>query len=307
MRNNSLFSAIVVCLAVTFAQTAYGTGATLSAARGPLQRVEIEALEPATMTVERVLGEREASARAPLNISSERPSSTAIVLGGANTSGLFGSFFTTDLFIINPHPGTTLKINIFLLPPNTNNIATAPPAGSITLGSLQWAILRNIGTQLGATGGFAILLGVDSSLSSGISMTMSAWGYTSTPGPIGGRYGVNVHGIGTVYQDSLFDGWCVGAEVSSASRTNIGVFNPSSTATLTVAASVYEPQSGQLLQSIPLSVPPASFTQIALSSYVSTLLNGIIWFKNASGSYASYMVVNDNVTNDANFQLSGGW
>jgi hypothetical protein len=296
-----------ILIASAYFPSASAMDTPLSVGPGSLQHLEIASLEPPTMEPDEILRERQSFERQPLNITSERPSTSAILLGGANSAGKFGSFFTTDVFVMNPHPSTTLKINIYLLAQDKDNIANPPPGGSFTLNSLQWTILRNVGAQLGASGGFAILLGVDSVFSSGISRTMSAWAYTSTAGPTGGKYGVNIHGIGNVYQDSLFDGWCVGAEVSSTARTNIGVFNQSSSSTLTVTAKVYGPQGGLPLMSIPLSVPPASFKQVALSSYLSSLIDGVIWFDAASGSYASYMVVNDNVTNDANFQLSTGW
>ncbi len=261
---------------------------------------------PATQTVEEVLAPGQA-ARTPLNITSEGPSEAALVLGVANSAGRYNSYFTTDLFLVNPHPDGMLKINVFALLPDRDNVANVPPNGSLTLPARSWAILKNVLGQMGVSGtGAALLLGVDSSLSTGAVKTVSAWAYTSTPAPAGGRYGVNIHGIGNTYLDSLFDGWCVGVNVGNASRTNIGVFNASSTRTLSVSARVYS-FSGTLLATIPFAVPPVSFSQVAVDSYAAAVNDGVVWFDGASGPYAAYMVVNDNFTNDANFQLATGW
>jgi hypothetical protein len=269
-------------------------------------RVQVDRLESATMTVHDALAGFVHDSRTPLNISSERPSTAAVVLGAANTAGLYGSFFTTDLYLLNPTYGETARINIFAMAPGVDNLATAPASGSITLGSRSFTVLKNVMAQLGATGGAALLLGIDSANSTSLAR-FTAWAYTSTPGPNGGRYGVNIQAIGTSYQDSLFDGWCVGANVGSGSRTNIGVFNYSTTGSLSVTAYVYNSGGGSPVASIPVTVPRASFVQLPLGSYVSSLTDGVVWFRYATGSYSSYMVVNDNVTNDANFQISTGW
>jgi hypothetical protein len=269
-------------------------------------RVEIDRLEPATMTAQQALAGVSPAPRTPLNISSERPSTAAVVLGAANTAGLYGSYFTTDLFLLNPMYGETARINIFAMAPGVDNLATAPPSGSITLGSRSFTVLKNVMAQVGATGGAALLIGIDSANSTSLAR-FTAWAYTSTPGLNGGRYGVNIQAIGTSYQDSLFDGWCVGANVGSGTRTNIGVFNYSTTGSLNVTAYVYNSGGGSPVASIPITVPRASFVQFPLGNYVSSLTDGVVWFRYATGSYSSYMVVNDNITNDANFQLSTGW
>ncbi len=83
-------------------------------------------------------------------------------------------------------------------------------------------------------------------------------------------------------------------------------FEGPATQALTVSARVYS-ASGTLLATIPFSVPRASFLQVAVAGWVPSVADGIVGFEGASGSYAAYMVVNDNVSNDANFQLATGW
>src|SRR5438309_667139 len=89
----------------------------------------VDRLDPPTMTVEQAASQiGRPGARAPQNVSGEGASDGAFLLGAANTGGLFGSFFTTDVFLMNPTPTSIVKLNIFALRPNVNNQATAPPS-----------------------------------------------------------------------------------------------------------------------------------------------------------------------------------
>src|SRR5690242_3729912 len=94
-------------------------------------RAAFDGFEPATMTASEAASQILRVGRDPLNIQSEGAAGGAFLLGAANTGGLFGSFFTTDLFLMNPTPSSIVKLNVFALKANTNNQATTPPSGSV--------------------------------------------------------------------------------------------------------------------------------------------------------------------------------
>ena len=273
--------------------------------------IDKSSLGPAAMTVGEVMSQWKKlppaeSSRTAYNITDEGPSSAVLIMGAANSPGAFGSYFTTDLYAVNPHATgqPTITVTVFAVLNGVDYSVNNPPSGSFKLQPRQCAILKNIGQMLGVSGGFTLLMGASTS-------SFSAWSYTSTPGQVGGRYGVNIHGVGGNYQDWLYDGWNVGAEVSGAARTNFAIFNLNSTS-LTINVSVYSSAGGSPVATIPVVVPPYGCVQKSLATYVPSLSDGTLWFVYGSGGgssadYVSYMVVNDNVTNDANFQLSTGW
>jgi len=244
--------------------------------------------------------------KSPLNITNEGPTKRSFIIGAANTAGKFGSFFTTDLYIVNPHPTGSARVNVYILKPNTDNITNTPPAKSLSIPAKGWYIAKNVMGQLGVGGGAAVLVALDAAQSTGTSTSIHSFAYTSTPGPSGGRYGVNIHGVGIYFSDDLFDGWTVGASVNAQSRTNLGVLNYSTTNALTAKADVFSPTAGKL-GTLTFNVPRASFVQVSLGDSVPFLEDGLVKFYDGTTEYVGYMVVNDNVTNDANFQLAASW
>jgi len=47
--------------------------------------------------------------------------------------------------------------------------------------------------------------------------------------------------------------------------------------------------------------------QVPLSDTVPAIEDGLLFFRDGNTQYIGYMVVNDNLTNDANFQLAASW
>ena len=290
--------------------------ATLVLAAAPALRAEPPVLievgpsdwEEPTMSVTQALEADPPSfaAKSPLNITNEGPTKSSFILGAANTAGKFNSYFTTDLFIVNPHPLGTAKVNLYALRANTDNVSNAPPAKGLTIPAFGWVVVKDVLSQLGVTGGAAVLVSVDAAQSTGTSTTVHSFAYTSTPGPAGGRYGVNIHGVGVWFSDTLYDGWAVGAAVNAQSRTNVGVLNYSTDAPLTTYVDVTSPSAGKV-KTLTLNVPRLSFTQVSLGDSVSALEDGLLRFHDGTTKYVGYMVVNDNLTNDANFQLAASW
>jgi hypothetical protein len=113
-----------------------------------------------------------------------------------------------------------------------------------------------------------------------------------------------VHGIGEVWSDSLFDGWCVGARSDSQARTNVGILN-SGTIPLTISVRLATAQ-GTYTQLV--TVPAAGIVQVALSPPFQ-FSSGIVFFDAVTSNtgWVSYIAVADNVTNDFNLQYSTGW
>jgi hypothetical protein len=129
------------------------------------------------------------------------------------------------------------------------------------------------------------------------------------PGTASGRPATDIPVRGTlpalafVPLSSDADGTCVGAEISDARRTNVGVVNESaSELNVTVrAVDTAGMTAGEKL----FTLPPWGFTQLPLSNFVSgPLAGGAVLFLSGSGLYIGYMVVNDNSSNDAFFEIA---
>jgi hypothetical protein len=137
-----------------------------------------------------------------------------------------------------------------------------------------------------------------------MSETISVWAYTSTPAPGGGRFGSGIHGVGEMWSDSLFDGWCVGARGDGAARTNLGLVNRGTTP-LTIRYRLVS-TSGNYENTV--VVPAAGVVQIALNPGFSYTTGMVRLFAESSNSgWIGYIAVADNITNDFNFQYSTGW
>jgi hypothetical protein len=271
----------------------------------PAVQITADKWEPPTVTLEEAVAGLPAPShgRTPLNIEEEHPTRTSIVLGAANTPGRFGAYYTTDVYFVNPNPTGQARLNVYVLRHATDNIANTAPARSFSLPARGWFVSKDIMGQMNVTGGATILVALDAAHSTGDSISFSTFAFTSTPGPDGGRYGVNIHAVGATFMDTVLDGWAIGVSVNEKSRTNLGVFNPSTTSSLTVSARVYT-NTGQQVATIPITVPRCSFSQVAVGDYASSVEDGLAWFAEGDGPYMAYMVVNDNITNDANFQLA---
>jgi hypothetical protein len=255
-----------------------------------------------------ILDELEARRRReirPMNITREGPSEFGYVPAVGNTPGAFGSYFTSDAFFVNPHSDGYVTVDIYYLPNGQDNVAVNPLSGRFRFEANTGYFQSDIVGQIfHAAGVGALFFATVPTASTTINPTISAWAYTSTPGPTGGRYGSNVHGIGEVWSDSLFDGWCVGARSDSTARTNAGILNRGTTP-LTVSVEITSP-AGTYTQTV--TVPPAGVVQAPITApfqYSSAL----VFFDSLTSNtgWVSYIAVADNITNDFNLQYSTGW
>jgi hypothetical protein len=91
------------------------------------------------------------------------------------------------------------------------------------------------------------------------------------------------------------EAYSLGVNIDSGSRTNIGCFNDNSESN-NIEAAVFD-SSGNLLDTILLTVPPLSWRQVSLTVPVS---GGYIRWRPGLPAYC-YAVIVDNHTNDGNF------
>lgn len=243
----------------------------------------------------------------PASIIGERPSTTGVLVALANVAGAFGAFYTSEVYFVNPHTSGSAVVDIFFLPNGQDDVAVAPVGKRFQLDALSaltdFDIVSSVFGVTGTTG--AVFFSVDQAASTGTSSTISAWAYTSTPASIGGRFGSSVHGVGTPWSDTLFDGWCVGARSDSVARTNIGFYN-AGTAPLAVSVQVAS-SSGQSATQL-VNVPRAGFIQVPLTTPFQ-YSNALVVFRSTTvnSGWFSYIAVADNITNDFNFQYSTGY
>jgi hypothetical protein len=239
-------------------------------------------------------------ARDAASYSGLNPSGSAYLLGAANNAGLFSSFFTTDVYLINPNRDGKVVV-----------IAEALSTAGAIDGRLTYElapggfiVVRNILGQMGTRGGHVLLLRVDDTSSTAATKSFNAWGYTLTSNPIGpGSYGVSLPSITIVPLGPSVNGSCVGVEISPTRRTNVGVVNGSATPLAVTVRAV--DAAGQTAGEQLFSVPAWGFTQVSAASFVSgTLERGALLFRDGTGPYVGYMVVNDNASNDALFEVA---
>ncbi len=277
-------------------------------AQAPLRLIRVESLEPATMTaVEAAALLRGPGTPALAGVPGDIPAEAAFLMGAAHAPGSFGSNFVSDLYIVNPMATGSLTINIFALRQNVDNVLNPPSGGSVTIPSRASVVLPDIVGQLGESGGFTLLFGVDKGASTALTYNFTAWAYTWTTSAIGGKFGANLASVNTAYLDFFWEGWCVGATTVNGNRTQVGVFNPN-TSRIRVDAEVTSVTGAG--GTVAFDVPPLSFIQANIAGLAGIDM-GIVhlhWVSGpAGGTYAAYMVVNDNVTSDGNFQLATRW
>jgi len=228
------------------------------------------------------------------------PSASVFVLGTANNPGLFDSYFTTDVFLVNPNGDGKVAVVVQAI----STVGAVDGQFTVELPPGGFEVVKNVLGRMGVRGAHVLAIFVDAAASTADTPSFNAWGYTSTPSKCGpGDYGVTVPVVTLTSLDAETDGACVGAEISTGKRTNVGVVN-NSAAPLSVTVRAVDPAKGAVGE-LPFDVPPWGFTQISLSNFVSgTLENGALLFRNGTGRYVGYMVVNDNLSNDALFQVA---
>ena len=236
----------------------------------------------------------------PLAVTGEGLATSALIPGVANNPGQFFSYFTTDVTLMNPARLGRLALVLEALS------GEGKIAGSKTLELAPggFTTLRNVLFQMGVFGGHVLLVRVDPARSTADAASFAAWAATKTANPIGpGEYGVTLPVLAVVPLSAEVDGVTAGVEITAARRTNVGVINQSAD-TLTVTVRAVD-ASGATAGEKLFTLPGWGFAQLPLSNFVAGRLEeGAVLFVNGSGRYVGYVVVNDNSSNDAFFEVA---
>lgn len=222
-----------------------------------------------------------------------------IILGAANTAGRFGSYFRTDVFVNNPN---NFQISLTFAALTASGLH--PTTFRWTMPANTYSQIDDILGRMSYVGGAALIITPENS-----NHQFNAWAYTYTAGPNGGTYGVNLLAVGNAYlgNKSGFvnfpQGMCVGAAQNANYRTNVGLANATNSAAV-VRVRLYGPNGllGERLATVPaFSAVQFPVTDLSSASFALGYLDFTV--ASTASRVLAFMVVNDNVTNDANFQL----
>jgi hypothetical protein len=231
-----------------------------------------------------------------------------VVPAAANTTGLNGTHWHTDLAVHNPH-SFELPVVLQFLPSETDN----RQADTLYLTVDPWATF-NLWDVLGANyfaieGTGSILVLADWELPcdplEDCDFLVTSRTYTLDPGGASGEYGQTIPGSSTwVGIDWNTLGYAAGILNDGLSfRTNIGIASWSSDWTSVVVD--VQDADGTLLESLTMDVPPFGHIQERLP----TLLEGgslVFWLEDGPDDALvfGYSSVVDETTGDASFQLA---
>ena len=180
----------------------------------------------------------------------------------AHVEGLQGTFWRTDLSLVNPYTWRSITVTVKLLKSDLNN--SSGPSRTFTLGPGQSLTLRDIGDQVfGFSGTGALVVWADE----GVYFAATARTYTGAAGTFGqtegGQQFVGVSGdvalIAGLRNDSEF-------------RSNLGAVNASNVS-LTLTVGIYN-ASGSLRGSKTVTLQPWSHTQFAVGTFTGNFTEG---------------------------------
>jgi hypothetical protein len=221
------------------------------------------------------------------------------ILPAASASGQFGTYFRTDVYLVNPYPWKSVTVRMwFLRAGQDNNSAPSrdiviPAGGTATLPD----VLQN---TFGVSGSGAVL--VDSiNTSSSAYFLASSRTYTSSAS---GSYGLASEGISD-FNDGGAESLISGVRNGGGFRTNTAVVSSTGT-TLSLRVDAYN-TNGQLMGSRSVALPPFGQQQVALTDFASAFDYGyVVWTcLTTSGSigWAAYATAIDNASGDSTFLL----
>ncbi len=232
----------------------------------------------------------------------------------ASAAGQGGTYFRTDLTLVNPYVYHPVEIQAWLLKNDQDNSAAVPVA--LTLEPGETIVVRDVvKSMFNFTGGASLWL----SSTGGLAFGCNARTYTGTGSTYGfsgnGHYWVNVSGS-EIFTSGLRNG--------NGYRTNLGLMS-TSPIPITVEVSVYD--SGSMLGSRSVTLPPFGRTQFAVSEIAPAFDNAYaIWYgvtESEEAAWIPFATVIDNASGDsvyiddvydrafstyeATFDLSGEW
>lgn len=231
-----------------------------------------------------------------------------MVPAAANTAGLNGTFWRTDLSLHNPH-SFDLPVVLQFLPSDTDNqvadtlYVTLAPWETVNL----WDVLGPDGFASVGTG--AILVFADWDLAcdpvEDCDFLVTSRTYTRDPDDGVGEFGQTIPGSSTWHGvDWATLGYAAGVLNDGAGfRSNVGIASWSPEPTSVVVD--VQDADGAIVESLSYEVPPFGHIQERLS----TLIEGgslVFWIEDGPGDALifGYVSVVDEFTGDASFQLA---
>ena len=216
-----------------------------------------------------------------------------VIPAAAHVDGLQGTFWRTDISIVNPYSWRSVTVTVKLLKSDTDN--TSGASRSYTLGPAQTLTLRDVVDQVfGFYGTGALVIWADQS----VYFTATARTYTGAAGTFGQTENAQqyVGGNGGL-------GLIAGLRNDNQFRSNLGAVNASNVA-LTLTVGVYG-TSGAFLGSKTITLQPWSHTQFGVGTFAGAFTEGYArWTCQATTSrvqWLAYGSVVDNVSGDAVF------
>jgi hypothetical protein len=246
--------------------------------------------------------------RTPLNLMKDDGSSSFIILSSANTPGMNGAFYKTEVSLVTHWTSSRIKVNMYGIPNDTSPLSNPSVihGGSFTLNGLTNYHWDNILDMLGLKGAGYVLVAVDSSAYSNYtSYLMSATANTYTASPDGGFFRTPI----PVFTDGSLLSSTASYRVpnmnqDSLNRHNMVVFNVNATKSLTVNLRFHTYSTTGWSPSIAITVPPIGATQVSYDSLFHSLTGeGELAFNpdsssSSSGPWVGYAIRTDNTTND---------
>jgi hypothetical protein len=221
------------------------------------------------------------------------------VLPVASSAGLVGTYFRTDVYLVNPYSWKDVTVRVFFLPTGQDNSGAAhrdiliPSGGSVVLPD----VLAN---TFGTSGSGALLLD-SSATSSSAFFLASARTYT---GDASGTYGLTSEGISS-FNEGGYVSLISGVRNGGGFRSNT-VAVSTGTTTLSLAVYAYD-SAGNLKGSREVNLPPFGHLQVALTDFAGSFDTGyLVWTcssPNGPIGWAAYATVIDNASGDSTFVL----
>jgi hypothetical protein len=217
------------------------------------------------------------------------------VVAAAQSAGVNGTFFTTDLSALNPSAARTAHVVFSWLPTGGGDNSAATPVPQDILPGAQLFVSEAVATLFQRTGGGAIRIVSDAPL---IVSTR-----TATPAGAlapGGSFGLGVPGV--TRERSILAGRIPGLSVDAATRTNVGFLNPGP-ASITIALALFDSTGALLANGSVTLAPYGHFQANTIASYlgVTALFRNASLRVSSSSPFFAYATPIDQATGDSSF------
>lgn len=217
------------------------------------------------------------------------------VVAAAQSAGVNGTFFTTDLSALNPSAARTAHVVFSWLPTGGGDNSAATPVPQDILHGAQLFVSEAVATLFQRTGGGAIRIVSD------VPLIVST--RTATPAGAlapGGSFGLGVPGV--TRERSILAGRIPGISVDAATRTNVGFLNPGP-APITIALALFDSTGASLANGSVTLGPYGHFQANTIASYlrVTALFRNASLRVSSSSPFFAYATPIDQATGDSSF------